>query len=66
MSKASPIDWIKKFLSRHSPNCTDKCVCMDQGGEPHENPDVHKLFEHFGHTVQPTGANASNQNGPVE
>ena len=39
---------------------------MDQGGELYQNPKAHQPFEEFGHTLQPTGAGASNQNGPVE
>ena len=39
---------------------------MDQGGELYQNPKVHQLFKEFGHTLQPTGAGASNQNGPAE
>ena len=39
---------------------------MDQGGESHENPEDHELFTEFHCDVKPTGAGASNQNGPVE
>ena len=39
---------------------------MDQGGELYQNPEVRDLFEHFGYEIRPTGADASNQNGPVE
>ena len=39
---------------------------MDQGGELCRNPEAHKLFKEFGCALQPTGAGASNQNGPVE
>lgn len=66
VSKASPITWLKSFLSRHSPHCDDKYIFMDQGGELFHNPDVIQLFEHFEYTIRPTGADASNQNGPVE
>ena len=65
-SKATPIKWLTKFLETCSPNCKDKHVMMDQGGELHRNPLVKKLFAHYGYTAQPTGAGASNQNGPVE
>ncbi|KAG7359997.1 reverse transcriptase RNA-dependent DNA polymerase [Nitzschia inconspicua] len=36
------------------------------GGELYANPAVRALFEQFGYAVRPTGADASNQNGPVE
>jgi len=39
---------------------------MDQGGELYNNPEVCKLFARFGHDIRPTGADASNQNAPVE
>ena len=39
---------------------------MDQGGELYKNPEVIKIFEAFGYTIQPTGADASNQNGPIK
>jgi len=39
---------------------------MDQGGELCNNPEVRKLFTRFGYDIRPTGADASNQNAPVE
>ena len=39
---------------------------MDQGGELHKNPKAQQLFKKHGCAVQPTGAGASNQNGPVK
>ena len=39
---------------------------MDQGGELYKNPEVHKLFTEFHYDIRPTGAGASNQNGPAE
>ena len=39
---------------------------MDQGGELYKNPEVLALFEEYGYTAYPTGADASNQNAPVE
>lgn len=65
-SKATPLKWLKMFLDTHSPKCNDKHVMMDQGGELYKNPKVKQSFKHYGHTVQPTGAGASNQIGPVE
>ena len=39
---------------------------MDQGGKLYKNPKIHALFKKYDYTIQPTGAAASNQNGPVE
>ena len=39
---------------------------MDQGGELWHNPAITNLFREFGYETRPTGADASNQNGPVE
>ena len=36
-SKASPIHWLQNFLETRSPDCKDKYVCMDQGGELYQN-----------------------------
>ncbi|KAG7374842.1 reverse transcriptase RNA-dependent DNA polymerase [Nitzschia inconspicua] len=66
VSKASPIEWLRSFLRQHSPQCPGKYVYLDQGGELYANPAVRALFEEFGYAVRPTGADASNQNGPVE
>ncbi|KAG7370163.1 reverse transcriptase RNA-dependent DNA polymerase [Nitzschia inconspicua] len=66
VSKASPIEWLRSFLRQHSPQCPGKYVYLDQGGELYANPAVRALFEQFGYAVRPTGADASNQNGPVE
>ena len=46
--------------------CPNKYVCMDQGGELYNNPKVRNLFKSYDYEIRPTGADASNQNGPVE
>ena len=66
VSKASPINWLLDFLSTHAPTCSDKYVYLDQGSELYGNPQVRALFKQFGYDIRPTGADASNQNGPVE
>ena len=66
VSKATPIEWLRQFLTDHDPNVPDKYVFMDQGGELYRNPEVQELFKSFGYQIRPTGADASNQNGPVE
>ncbi|KAG7373304.1 reverse transcriptase RNA-dependent DNA polymerase [Nitzschia inconspicua] len=66
VSKATPLKWIESFLTQHSPDCPDKYVYLDQGGELYRNPAVRRLFTRYNYTVRPTGADSSNQNGPVE
>ena len=66
ISKASHINWLKRFLNTYSPKCNDKYVMLDQGGELYGNPKVCKLFDKYRYSIQPTGANSSHQNGPVE
>ena len=66
VSKASPINWLRDFLENYAPACSGKYVFMDQGGELCNNPEVRKLFTRFGYEIRPTGADASNQNAPVE
>jgi len=66
VSKASPINWLRDFPEKHAPACSGKFVFMDQGGELYINPEVCKLFTRFGYDIGPTGADASNQNAPVE
>ena len=65
-SKASPIEWLRHFLNQYSPNCPDKYIHMDQGGELNNNPEVCNLFKHFNYNIFPTSADSLHQNGPVE
>ena len=44
LSKASPVSWLESFLSEYSPECKNKWVVMDQGGEMFNNPKVVTLF----------------------
>ena len=66
VSKASPIAWLSNFLENHAPTCRGKYVFLDQGGELYNNPAVIQLFTRFGYEIRVTGADSSNQNGPVE
>ena len=66
VSKAAPITFLRAFLQQNAPTCSGKYVIMDQGGELYHNPEVVRLFEHYGYDIRPTGADASNQNGVVE
>jgi Reverse transcriptase (RNA-dependent DNA polymerase)/GAG-pre-integrase domain len=65
-SKAPPVDWINNWLANNSPNCPDKYVRMDGGGELGRSRDVLRTFANFGYTVELTGPDSSNQNGPGE
>ena len=66
ISKASPLKWLRNFLKAHAPDCEGKYVVLDQGGELYNNPEVRDLFGEFDYEIRPTGADSSNQNGPVE
>ena len=66
ISKAAPVLWLKHFLAQYKPLCRDKYVYMDQGGELFNNPEVKNLFTKAGYIINPTGADASCQNGPAE
>ena len=65
-SKALPVKLLESFLQEYSPTYDGKFVMLDQGGELYCNLEIHNLFRKFGYEVQCTGADASNQNGPVE
>ena len=39
---------------------------MDQGGELFNHPKIKNIFTKSGYRIYPTGADASNQNGPVK
>ena len=64
--KATPVLWLKHFLTQYNPTCTDKYIYMDQGSELFNNPEIKNLFTKSGYCIYPTGVDASNQNGPVE
>jgi GAG-pre-integrase domain len=67
LSKAPPLQhWLRHFLQQHKPACPGKYVCLDQGGELYNNPAMVKMIREEGYEIRPTGADASNQNGPVE
>ena len=66
LTKASPIKYLRSFLTEYSPNCPNKWVVLDQGGELFRNPAVCSLFKEFGYKIYPTGGDSSHQNGPVE
>ena len=67
-SKASPIKWLRYFLSQYSPGniCKKKHVVLDQGREFYNNPLAQNLFTSKGYAIRPTEAEASFQNRPVE
>ena len=65
-SKAPPIEYFHRWLSAFSPNCHDKYVRFDQGGELGRSAVVKGTFSKFDYDIQLTGADASHQNGPAE
>ena len=65
-NKAPPLEWINNWLANNSPDCPNKYVRMDGGGELGKSRDIHQTFTNFGYAVEMTGPNSSNQNGPGE
>jgi hypothetical protein len=65
-TKAPPVDWINSWLASNAPQCPDKYVRMDGGGELGKCRDIHRTFANFGYAVELTGPDSSNQNGPGE
>ena len=65
-TKAPPVDWINSWLASNSPQCPDKYVRMDGGGELGKCRDIHRTFANFGYAVELTGPDSSHQNGPGE
>jgi GAG-pre-integrase domain len=64
--KTVPLDWLNKWLARHSPDIQHKTVRMDQGHELGRSKAVRCLLEQHGYQIELTGADASHQNGTVE
>jgi len=67
-SKAPPIAWLKKWLSKNvKDDVKDWYVFMDQGGELYRSKAIRDLFEkEFGYEIRVTGTGAHHQNGLVE
>jgi Reverse transcriptase (RNA-dependent DNA polymerase) len=65
-TKAPPVDWLNQWLANNAPDCSDKYVRMDGGGELGKCREIHVTFNNFGYQVQLTGPDASSQNGPAE
>jgi len=67
-SKAPPIAWLKKWLTKNvKDDVKDRYVFMDQGGELCRSNAIRDLFEkEFGYEIRVTGTGAHHQNGLVE
>mgnify|MGYP000036760346 CR=1 FL=1 len=67
-SKAPPIAWLKKWLTKSvKDNMKDWYVFVDQGGELYRSRAIRDLFEkEFGHKIRVTGTGVHHQNGLVE
>jgi hypothetical protein len=65
-TKAPPVDWVNSWLASNAPNCPDKYVRMDGGGELGKCRDIHRTFATFGYAVELTGPDSLHQNGPGE
>ena len=66
ISKVSSITCLRNLLKHYSPTCNDKYIHLDQRGELFNNPYVNNLLKWFCYTLNPTGSDTSNQNGPVK
>jgi hypothetical protein len=66
VNKDPPLEYLNQWLTRFSPDITNKTVRMDQGGELAKCRRVVKLFQDYGYAIQPTGADSSHQNGSIE
>ena len=47
LSKSSPVKYLESFLQQYSPECKNKRVVLDQGGELYGNLDVRNLFTRY-------------------
>jgi hypothetical protein len=67
-NKSPPIDFLNRWLALHGlpTDVPDKYVRFDLGGELGRCPDVIKLFEKAGYSIEPTAPASSYQNGPGE
>ena len=65
LSKSPPVKYLESFLQQYSPECRNKWVVLDQGGELFGNPDVKNLFKRYQYEIFPTGSDTSSQNDPV-
>ena len=67
-SKGPPVDFINRWLARHGlpVQAKDKYVRFDLGGEMGKSPEIVRLFERAGYSVEPTAPHSSHQNGPGE
>ena len=50
LTKAAPIKWLDSFLTKHKPDCKDKYVLLDQGGELYGSNAARKIFDKHGYT----------------
>ena len=64
--KSPPLAFLRSFLARHAPNCSDKSVRFDNGGELGGNTEIVNLFESVGYEVEFTAPNSSSEVGQVE
>jgi hypothetical protein len=58
-TKAPPVDWINSWLANNSPQCSDKYVRVDGGGELGKCRDIHRTFSNFRYAVELTGPDLS-------
>ena len=59
-NKKPPMKWLNRWLAQYKPpDCDDKYVCMDLGGELAKHTKIYDLLDCHGHATCPTAPNAS-------
>ena len=66
LSKSSPVKYLESYLPQYSPECKNKWVVLEQGGELYGNPEVQNLFKWYQYEFFPIGSDSLSQNGLVE
>jgi hypothetical protein len=67
ISKAVPVELLRHFFEQRRPrDHHDLHLRVDQGGELYQSNEFKDLCKEYGYVIEPTGADASNQNAPVE
>ena len=61
LRKSSPVKYLESFLQQYSPECKNKWVVLDQGGELFGDPDVRNLFKRYQYEIFPTGSDLTSQ-----
>ena len=64
--KSPPLDFLREFLARYTPDVPHKICRLDQGGELGRCTEVLDLFQQAGYEIQIVAQDSSNEIGGVE